>query len=273
MKYTQTTPSRDAHVAAIIVAFMIAMIASAFWSSLLTRYYILKYLASVTPMESVLVPQLAAVPDVGPPPQTMGEVFAEKNVVQPLLGALLKNNDKTIHRSAPTAVVKSEQRALMEEWRLQKRYAISIPAIGVNAPVYVPARQYWNVQNWKMLEKQMQAGLTLGAVAYPHSVGAGDVGNLIIAGHSSPPNEQAKNSDYGHLFARIPELKVGDTITILENGSYVDYEVFQTELVSENETTILVEQDEDSLLKLITCYPVGTTRDRWVVTAKKVGEG
>ncbi len=167
--------------------------------------------------------------------------------------------------------VPEEMDDALSEWGLEPFATISIPKIGVRAPVYMPSRDHWDSRRWDMLEEQMQVGLAAGAVAYPHSVMPGRKGTLFIAGHSSPPTVEADSRGFGHLFRRLPELREGDIITIVQGGGrYVDYEVHSTTVVSSTETSILEQQNDDAGLTLMTCYPVGTTRDRWVVSAHRV---
>ncbi len=154
------------------------------------------------------------------------------------------------------------------QWELTHVWNIAIPAIGIRAPVIVPSMKYWSRQAWELLEKQMQVGLRYGAVAYPHSVGPGEKGSLIIAGHSSPPDAMAKQSAYGNLFAKLPDIEIGEEISVSERGSPVSYRVVKKFIVSPKETAILAQQYDERILKLITCYPVGTTRDRMVILAE-----
>ena len=160
--------------------------------------------------------------------------------------------------------------AELEQWGIARAWSITIPSLGIRAPVLLPSMKNWTSRAWDMLEEQMQIGLNHGAVAYPHSSGPGRKGNLIIAGHSSPPTESAKQSEFGRLFERLPEIKVGEEISIVTAGSPVRYRVEEKMIVSPQETSILEQQYDESILKLITCYPVGTTRDRMIVLAKKI---
>lgn len=158
----------------------------------------------------------------------------------------------------------------LSQWELAHTWRITIPDLGIRAPVLLPSMKYWGTQAWDLLEQQMQVGLNHGAVAYPHSVSPGVPGSLIIAGHSSPPHEAAKKSNYGHLFAKLPDIAIGQEITVTTSGAPIVYRVEQKQIVSPKMTTILEQQYDQSVLKLITCYPVGTTRDRMIVLAKKV---
>lgn len=159
--------------------------------------------------------------------------------------------------------------SVLHQWELQQAYTISIPAIGVQAPVYLPSKKHWDTRQWDMLENQMQTGLNVGAVAYPHSVSAGRNGSLIIAGHSSPPNAEAAKSKFGNLFEKLPDLGKGGVISILYDNGFVDYEVVDTKIVTPQETSILSQDYSESTLKLITCFPIGTTKDRLIVIAKR----
>tara|TARA_Y100000310_G_scaffold218027_1_gene219161 strand:+ start:154 stop:858 length:705 start_codon:yes stop_codon:yes gene_type:complete len=165
----------------------------------------------------------------------------------------------------PTVAVTASASDL-KDWELAHTWNISIPSLGISAPVLLPSLTYWYAYAWAMLEKQMQAGLNYGAVAYPHSVAPGTDGNLIIAGHSSPPDEKSEKSAYGHLFAKLPEIAIGEEIIV----SDVTYRVQDKFVVSPSETSILAQQEDESILKMITCYPVGTTTNRMIIVAKKV---
>ncbi|MDA1208415.1 MAG: sortase [bacterium] len=158
----------------------------------------------------------------------------------------------------------------MVDWGITQKYTLSIPAISMRAPVLLPSRRFWDARLWSMLEKQMQVGLRSGVVAYPHSPAPGINGSLIIAGHSSPPDALAAESEFSKVFARLPELQVGDKISVSYKGKAIKYEVTDSIVVSPTHTDILKQQSEEGILKLITCFPIGTTKDRMIVTAKQI---
>ncbi|MDD5623433.1 MAG: sortase [Candidatus Peribacteraceae bacterium] len=159
-------------------------------------------------------------------------------------------------------------RSELQEWEIAEHATLSIPAIHVRVPVLLPSLTYWGRQEWDLLEKQMQVGLRYGVVEYPHSVTPGRRGTVFIAGHSSPPSPRAEASAYGHVFAQLPQLEKGDAITLSAGGTTFTFEVIDTQVVPAGETSILLQEQERSLLKIITCYPVGTTKDRLVVVAE-----
>lgn len=170
----------------------------------------------------------------------------------------------------PVEVIEPDEEEVheLDLWELERMWSIAIPSLSIRAPVLLPSMDHWVSRSWGMLEEQMQIGLNNGAVAYPHSAAPGTDGNLIIAGHSSPPDEASAESSYGHLFSTLPTIAIGEEIHV---GSAV-YRVEDKFVVPPSETSILAQQDDESILKLITCYPVGTTKDRMIITAKKVEE-
>jgi|TARA_Y100000310_G_scaffold345163_1_gene462304 LPXTG-site transpeptidase (sortase) family protein len=176
------------------------------------------------------------------------------------LPAFIPNDQPVIHAAA----------GQLEQWGLSRAWSITIPSLGIRAPVLLPSMKNWTARAWDLLEEQMQIGLNHGAVAYPHSSGPGRKGNLIIAGHSSPPTESAAASEFGNLFEKLPGIQVGDEISIVTAGSPITYRVEEKTIVSPQMTSILEQQYDESILKLITCYPVGTTRDRMIVLAKRI---
>lgn len=163
----------------------------------------------------------------------------------------------------------SLQKNALQAWELRRAFRISIPALGIRAPVLLPSRTHWDARNWELLEEQMQAGMLQGTVAYPHSSRPGAGGALFIAGHSSPPTLEAKESPYGTVFAALPNVDIGQEITITDDDERFTYIVTETFIVLAEDTGILEPGKEERTLTLITCYPVGTTRQRFVVRAKR----
>lgn len=144
--------------------------------------------------------------------------------------------------------------------------SISYPRLGISAPVARPTITNWKNRNWRALESQMQYGMLNGVTMYPHSVAPGKSGKMIIAGHSSPPTLDALKSPYGEILARLPEARIGDRIEIRdEKGTPFVYEVTKSKEVAATATSILLQDTSDPEMILFTCYPIGTTRNRWAV--------
>ena len=86
---------------------------------------------------------------------------------------------------------------------------------------------------------------------------------------ASPPSDRAAVSRFGEIFAQLPSLKLHDEILLRAGEQTITYEVTRTAIVPAGDTSILSQQDDDALLQLITCYPIGSTKERFVVIAKK----
>lgn len=172
--------------------------------------------------------------------------------------------------SAASRAQDQAQRDELLQWEIREFAALSIPSLSVRSTVFLPSRRYWDARDWETLERQMQVGLLYGVVSYPHAVAPGSNGTIVIAGHSSPPSERAKESRFGSVFAGLPAIEPHAEIILRTAGGTVTYAVVETKIVPAGNTAILAEQEKESLLKLITCYPVGSTKDRFLVIAKKV---
>jgi len=211
--------------------------------------------------------------------ENLGGHFTEKRVEPKLSASVITKAKEQI----PTPVIPDEPEEVLEpvlpaapteleHWELKRAWSIAVPSLGIRAPVFLPSLKYWSSQAWDLMEEQMQVGLNNGTVAYPHSSGPGAKGALIIAGHSSPPTIEAEKSNYGSVFAKLPDIEIGQDITVTTSASPVTYRVEEKMIVSPSVTSILEQQYDDSVLKLITCYPVGTTKNRMIIIAKEIVE-
>lgn len=191
--------------------------------------------------------------------------------VEGLVGGVVASHTlRGIQESDNVHASASDARTELRHWELANAYTLSIPSIGVKTPVLLPSRRYWDNRDWSLLEQQMQVALSHGTVAYPHSVLPGQHGSLIVAGHSSPPHERAEMSEYGDIFARIPELTEGEKLTVAFGNDTLDYVVDSIRIVDPQDTAVLKQDTSLEELRIITCYPVGTTKDRMIVTARRV---
>ena len=95
----------------------------------------------------------------------------------------------------------------------------------------------------------------------------GNMGNPVIFGHSTiiwfyNPR------DYKTIFSKLPELKIGDDIIIhIDNITY-KYQVYEMNIVTPDDLSVLEQNYEGATLSLITCVPPGTYFKRLVVKSK-----
>jgi sortase A len=127
-----------------------------------------------------------------------------------------------------------------------------IPKINVDVPVFYDVGSDYASQM-----KAMENG-----------VHPGQIGNTVIAGHSS--NDILDVGDYKFIFAQLEKLTVGDSIYAHYQGKRYTYTVTKTEVVLPTEVNKLVYQTDKPVLTLITCTPLGTALKRLLVTAEQV---
>jgi LPXTG-site transpeptidase (sortase) family protein len=136
---------------------------------------------------------------------------------------------------------------------------ISIQKIGVKAPVIFDEPSY---TEWKI-----QLALRRGPVHYGTTAMPGQVGNVVIIGHSS--GQLWAPGDYKFVFTLLDKLQAGDTINIGYNGILYTYKVTDTAVIKPTDFSILT-QTSFPELTLVTCTPVGTSTNRLVVHAKQI---
>ena len=115
----------------------------------------------------------------------------------------------------------------------------------------------------ELLDKE----LLKGAVRYPTSGKLGEVGNVVLFGHSSYL-PVVGNKAY-KAFNDIQKLEIGDTVTVSSSGTSYSYRVTSVKKESTTDAAIPL-QVSGKLLTLSTCDSFGAKTDRFVVTAEFV---
>ncbi len=109
--------------------------------------------------------------------------------------------------------------------------------------------------------------LNKGLVHLEGSAHPGELGNFFVSGHSS--DYPWRFDKYASVFALLPKLKAGDEIIVQYQRRFITYVVTRTEVVSPDRLEI-TNQTGTAEATLMTCYPIGTTRSRFVVHAALV---
>ncbi len=137
-----------------------------------------------------------------------------------------------------------------------------IPKINVDVPVI------YDVGN----DNKSQLNAMKGGVAQFAVPGAsshpGEMGNTVIAGHSS--NDLFDSGDYKFIFAQLDKLEPGDTIYANYKSKRYTYIVTKKEVVKPKDVNKLVYNPPKPTLTLITCTPLGTATNRLLITAEQV---
>lgn len=136
---------------------------------------------------------------------------------------------------------------------------IRIAKVGVQAPI--------TVKEIPEDEAQFQAELQYGVVHYPNTALPGNPGNVVIFGHSS--GVWWTPGDYKFVFSQLDKLEAGDKIFIDFDAKRFMYEVTGQKVVEANDVSVLQPKDGYNLT-LITCYPVGSDKQRLIITARQV---
>ena len=124
---------------------------------------------------------------------------------------------------------------------------ITIPAIGV--------------------DETIRSGVSLsvidrGVAQWAGTVGPGEDGNLVLAGH---------RTTYTQPFLDLDRLAVNDLIYVTDGrGFQVMYQVSGTMIVNPQDLWITFDRDKP-MLTMFACHPKGSARYRIVVTADLVG--
>lgn len=137
-----------------------------------------------------------------------------------------------------------------------------IPKINVEVPVVYDIPNDHNSTFEAMRDGVAQFAIP-GADAHP-----GEVGNTVITGHSS--NDVFDQGSYKFIFSQLDKLEKGDIIYANYKGTRYTYSVTSSELVWPHEVNKVVIPTDKPLLTLITCFPLGTAKQRLLVFAEQI---
>ncbi len=137
-----------------------------------------------------------------------------------------------------------------------------IPKINVDVPVAYDIGNDYASQMAAMAKGVAWFGVP-GASSHP-----GEIGNTVIAGHSS--NDLLEQGDYKFIFAQLDKLEAGDTIYANYHSIRYTYVVTGKTVVSPTNVAALIYPTTKPVMTLLTCTPVGTAKNRLLVTAEQV---
>lgn len=144
---------------------------------------------------------------------------------------------------------------------IKPRVEISIAKIAISAPMI-----------WSKSEKEsdMLKELENGLGHYLKTSAPGQIGNMIISGHSS--NYLWAKGDYNHVFKDLDNLEKGDVITTTtfqKNGKIIIYRyVVSDKFVTVPNDARIFENSDSPILTLSTCWPIGTAFRRLIIKAE-----
>ena len=102
-----------------------------------------------------------------------------------------------------------------------------------------------------------------GASAYP-----GEIGNFVITGHSA--GDIYSSNPYKFIFSGLERLEEGDIIYVHYNSVRYTYKMVRSETIEPTEVSKLIYETDKPMLTLVTCWPLGTSRYRLLITAEQI---
>jgi len=135
---------------------------------------------------------------------------------------------------------------------------IYIPQIQIEAPVVIS-------QN--LIEADLQKDLEKGVIYLPGSSALNETGTMVIMGHSSA--YPWYKGHYGSIFALLNKLNINDEIVVFSKENKFIYRVVAKEIKAPKDL-IFQKDNNDSVLYLVSCWPVNTAWKRIVVKTVQV---
>ncbi len=141
-----------------------------------------------------------------------------------------------------------------------KDNSIEIPSLSITAPIVI-GQSTDNIVLSKDLDK--------GAVYYPGSVLPGQEGQIVILGHSSPPNWP--HIKYDWVFTDINNLKMGDKVILYFNNHQYTYKVRSKIIINPGQDVQQASlSDKSNILVLVSCWPPGKDYKRIAVETELI---
>ncbi len=136
---------------------------------------------------------------------------------------------------------------------------VIIPSIGVKAPVIYEQRTD---------DASFAYALRNGVVHYGTTALPGEKGSVALFGHSSGVAWAPGN--YKFVFTLLNKLQPGQQIIVDYQGVRYVYVVTGSKVVPPSDVSVLKTDGDSPKLLLITCTPVGTSKNRLIVEAKQI---
>lgn len=143
---------------------------------------------------------------------------------------------------------------------ISKDPKVIIPKLNVNAPIVFDVDPN---NTMSAMDNGVAHFRVPGASAFP-----GEIGNFVISGHSS--GDIYETNPYRFIFSGLERLTDGDLIYINYEGTRYTYSVTKRQVVAPSNVAALDMQTDKPLITLITCTPLGTSKNRLLVTGEQI---
>jgi len=145
---------------------------------------------------------------------------------------------------------------------------IIIPKIGKNIPL-LDIKQT-TVEGVDELNNIFMDELENGVVRYPGSAKPGENGNAFIFGHSS--NNVWEKGEYNDVFALLDHVIYDDEVIVYYGQEKHTYKIKTKNVIRPWDVSVLEsdKNDDKSQITLMTCWPIGTTLNRLILTGELI---
>ncbi len=143
---------------------------------------------------------------------------------------------------------------------------VIIPKIAKNIPLLDIKNQ--KIGDMTELNKIFMKELENGVIRYPGSAKPGQDGNAFIFGHSS--NFPWMDGDYNDVFSLLDHVEFNDEIIVYYGQKKHTYKITTKQVIAPGDVSVLEWKDDLSEITLMTCWPIGTTLNRLIVTGTLV---
>lgn len=168
------------------------------------------------------------------------------------------NSDTFINNSIGYSVINNTKQ--IEYPYSSKTNTLEIPSINISTPVIFPKNS-----NIKAITKDLDSG----AVYYPGSVLPGQTGQIVVLGHSAPPNWPKIKYDW--IFSDLNNLKYGDQVLLYFDNKEYTYSVREKKILEiGQEITPTSMAQNGNVIVLVSCWPPGKNFQRMTVQAELI---
>ncbi len=144
---------------------------------------------------------------------------------------------------------------------------IVIPKIGKNIPLLDITQT--RVEDQKELDDIFMKELQNGVIRYPGSAKPGEEGNSFIFGHSS--NFPWVEGKFNDVFALLDRVVYDDEVIVYYGQEKYIYKISSKNVIRPGDVSVLKQKKDDrKQITLMTCWPIGTTLNRLVLTGELV---
>jgi sortase A len=175
-----------------------------------------------------------------------------------IIVALLAICATIYYKSKKAGDVVAELPALVENNNIvSEDFTLKIDKLNIVVPI---------IENVDGADKKVyNQALKNGVAHYKGTALPGEGSNIFIFGHSS--TYVGQGGDWGEIFKDLNNLESGDIISITFKGKEYFYKVVEKKIIKKTDVAVLNPTESEQLV-LMTCWPIGTNKDRLIIIAK-----